>query len=849
MRKLKSLKLNRDFYWTGVLDPNLRVFDIIMNTEFGTTYNSYVLKGSEKTALFETAKAKFFDEYLETLKSITDINSVDYIIVSHTEPDHSGSIEKLLDINPNLKIVGTSAAISYLKEIVNKDFYSIAVKDEATLSLGNKTLKFMQLPNLHWPDTMYTYIEEDGILVTCDSFGAHYSHEGILRSTVTDEEGYMRAAKYYFDNIIGPFKNPFMTNALKKIDGLEINMICTGHGPVLDSHIDEIINIYKNWCGSENPNSRKTVVIPYVSAYGYTKEIAETVAEGIRGSGDVDVRLYDMVESDTNKVISEIAFADGILFGTPTILADALKPIWDLTTLMFPPVYKGKLASAFGSYGWSGEAVTNIIERLRQLKLKVLDSLKIRFKPDKNQLIEAFDFGYNFGCVLQSKPNPKKSARKTLVKCLVCGEIFSSELKICPVCGVDSKNFVEVNEEIVTFSRDTKEIFMILGSGTAAVNAAKAIRERNKMCSIVMITNEHGLPYNRPMLTKNMFAGFDNGQIAIYDEKWYEDNDIYIVSGKQIEKIDTEKREVYVASGEKFAYDKCIYALGGLSFVPSITGVEKNGVMTIRTAQDVSKLKKLLEENKKTAVIIGGGVLGIETAWELKKSKCEVTVIEAAPKLLYGKIDAAASDMLKNVIENEGIHVITGAKTEKIIGDNNAAGVLLEDGKEISGEIIIISCGMKPNIKVAENSGIETDRAVIVNSKMETNVRGIYACGDCASYNNVNCGLWPEASEMGKTAGINAVGDTADYMQEVPAVTLSAAGTAVYAYGDNGANKEKHYKTTEFKDETKQTIEKYYFIGNRIVGGTLLGNTEKMSKLTEGVKMQKSFGEFFNDIT
>ena len=171
---------------------------------------------------------------------------------------------------------------------------------------------------------------------------------------VTDHEGYMRATKYYFDCIIGPFK-PFMLKALDRIRDIDISMICTGHGPVLDEKIDFIMNTYREWCTVVNPNPRKTVIIPYVSAYGYTKSLAEKIAEGIRDSGDVDVRSYDLVEADQAVVLEELGFADGILFGTPTIVGEALKPIWDLTTSIFAGTHGGKLASAFGSYGWSGE--------------------------------------------------------------------------------------------------------------------------------------------------------------------------------------------------------------------------------------------------------------------------------------------------------------------------------------------------------------------------------------------------------------------------------------------------------------------------------------------------------------
>jgi len=407
---MEILELKKNLYWTGVLDANLRVFDIIMETEFGTSYNSYLLKTSEKTVLFETAKAKFLDGYLKALNKLVDIKDIDYIVVNHTEPDHAGSIEKLIEMNPNIKIIGSQVAIGFLKNIVNREFNGIIVKENETLSLGDKTLRFMSVPNLHWPDTMYTYIEEDKTLVTCDSFGSHYSFDGILLSKVTDNDGYLRALKYYFDCIIGPFKNPFMIKALDRIKDLEIDMICTGHGPVLDCRIDEIMEYYKKWSNVSNPNPRKTVIIPYVSAYGYTKELAEKIAEGIKASGDIDVRVYDMVEADKDKVLEELEFADGILFGTPTIVGEALKPIWDLTTSIFARTHGNKLASAFGSYGWSGEAVPHIIERLKQLRMKVVDEgFRVKFKPSDSELSDAYDYGYNFGFLLLNKENLNKN--------------------------------------------------------------------------------------------------------------------------------------------------------------------------------------------------------------------------------------------------------------------------------------------------------------------------------------------------------------------------------------------------------------------------------------------------------
>ena len=840
---MESLKLRENFYWTGIVDDNLRVFDIIMYTEFGTTYNSYVMKAGDKTVLFETAKAKFFDEYLEKLKELTDVTKIDYLVVSHTEPDHAGSVEKLLEINPGMKIIATGCAVNFLKEIVNGEFTAIVVKDNQEMKIGDKTLKFLVVPNLHWPDTMYTYIEEEQILVTCDSFGSHYGFHDILVSKVTDHEGYMRATKYYFDNIIGPFK-PYMKKALDRVRKLDVSMICTGHGPVLDTRIDFMLDTYEEWCTVVNPNPRKTVIIPYVSAYGYTKQLAETIAKGIEESGDIDVRCYDMVEVEQAKVLEELGFADGILFGSPTIVGEALKPIWDLTTSIFAGTHGGKLASAFGSYGWSGEAVPHLIERLKQLKMRVPDEgFRVKFKPGEDNLIDAYDYGYNFGCLLQNKENVKKTTgTRTLVKCLVCGEIFDSSLEICPVCGVGKENFVEVEVEENTYRNDTEDFYVILGSGAAGFYAASAIRERDKTGSIVMVSNEPYRPYNRPMLTKSLMADLTEEQIEIQNEKWFEEQNIRLVLGKEIEAIHTDTKEVVLEGGMKLTYTKLVYALGSESFIPPIPGHDKEGVAAIRRLEDTRKIEKMLP-NVKNVVVIGGGVLGLEAAWELKKAKCNVTVLELAPKLMARQLDDAAGDMLKLISENQGIQIHTGVQIEEIQGDSHVTGVKLGSGEVIPAELVIMSCGVRANTQLAKEAGIEIDRGVIVNEKMETNISDIYACGDCAQYNNINYAIWPQAVEQGKVAGASAAGDEAVYETVPAALSFHGMKTALFAAGDNGKNPNLIYKTVEFKDMGKKQYRKYYFLNNRLCGVILIGDVSRMAELTQALEKHSSYKE------
>ena len=844
---MRYLELKKDFYWVGALDKDLRVFDIIMETEFGTTYNSYLMKTKDKVVLFETVKVKFFDLYLEKIKELVDINKIDYVVVSHTEPDHAGSIAKLVELNPHIKVIGSQVAINFLRDITNLDFYSISVDDGYVMTIGDKTLRFLSVPNLHWPDTIYTYIEEDNILVTCDSFGSHYSLDDILLSKLTDNEGYMRATKYYFDNIIGPFKS-YMLEALDKIKDLKLEYICTGHGPVIDCRIDEIKETYKEWCTVVNPNTRKTVIIPYVSAYGYTKELAEEIEKGIKASGDIAVRMYDLVETDASVVLGELGFADGFLLGSPTIVGEALKPIWDLTTSIFAGTHGGKLASAFGSYGWSGEAVPHLLERLNQLQMDVVDGFNVKFKPGKNDLIDAYQYGYNFGMTLLNKTNRKNKNNEmkitSLVKCVVCGEVFDASLETCPVCGVGRQYFVPVYEEENNFTKDTDEKFVILGNGAAGISAAKAIRDRNKTCSIVMISNEAVLAYNRPMLTKSMIADFDAKELAIYDENWYVENNIYNMLGKEIVKIDKENKIIELEGNEKLKYDKCIYALGAEAFIPPIPGHKREGVIAIRRTSDISKINEMLT-TAKNAVVIGGGVLGLEAAWELCKAKCNVTVLELAPGLMSRQLDQKAGDFLGEIIADTGMDLKLNVKIDEIEGNEKVTGVRLGDGSVVPADLVIVSCGVRPNVKLATECSVDVSKSIVVNEKMETSVKDIYACGDCAEFEGINYSLWNQALEMGKVAGANATGDDLAYETISAGLTFNGMNTSLFALGDVGKDANKTYKTMELIDNDRKFYEKYYFVNNVLVGVILIGDTSKLVEMTTAIENNKTFKEIF----
>ena len=391
----KVLPVNESVKWVGVLDPGLVTFDVVMETKYGTTYNSYFID-ADKKAIIETTKATFKDTYLDKIKQVTDFEDIEYIILNHTEPDHSGNLTYLLDLALNATVVGSRSAINFLKHMVDKDFKSMVVKNGDTIDLGNKTLKFIQAPFLHWPDTMYTYLVEDKMLFTCDSFGCHYCDERMFDDLVDDFDD---SFKYYFDVILKPFSN-YMLEAIDKISDLGIDVICPGHGPILRSNWQKYVE-WSREISAETESSHKDskVFIAYVSAYGNTKKIAEKIAEGIKMAGDIEVELMDIEHVNIEELEDKVYKSSAFIIGSPTINQNILLPIYKLLAIINPIRNKGKLAGAFGSYGWSGEAVKIIQDNLKNLKLKIYDEdgLKVNFIPYDKSDEQAVEYGMGFG--------------------------------------------------------------------------------------------------------------------------------------------------------------------------------------------------------------------------------------------------------------------------------------------------------------------------------------------------------------------------------------------------------------------------------------------------------------------
>jgi len=394
MQKVDPIKITNGVHWVGALDPDLRVFDVIMETRWGTTYNSYIVEGSQKRALIEGVKDVFGTSHLATIREVIDPTSIDYIVINHAEPDHSGSLSDLLTHAVNATVLCSRPAATFLKDIVDNEFPCQVVRDGDSVDLGDKSLRFISAPFLHWPDSMFTYLPEDRILFPGDVFGCHFCDPRVFNDLVTTDLA--PAQEYYFEMIMSPFA-PYMIDAVEKIRNLPVDIICPGHGPVLRQNPWETVSRFEDWARAcLYDNDPKKVFVGYVSAYGNTGRIAEVLAEEIRNAG-LDVTLMEISENRLSDVVAQIDRSDALLLGSPTINRDALKPVWDVLTSLSAPKNKAKPAGAFGSYGWSGEAVGMINDRLNSLGLRVVEpGVRIKLVPDASALAQAAEYGQLF---------------------------------------------------------------------------------------------------------------------------------------------------------------------------------------------------------------------------------------------------------------------------------------------------------------------------------------------------------------------------------------------------------------------------------------------------------------------
>ena len=364
-------KIKENILYAGMNDEDRLIFDELIPLDKGTSYNSYIVIGSEKTAVIDTMYPKFTKEYIKSFDE-NGITKVDYIIANHGEQDHSGSIPALLEKFPNAVVVTNAVCAKNLQEMLLVPAEKIKiVSNNEELSLGNKTLQFMIAPGVHWPDTMFTYIKEDNIICTCDFLGAHYIFDDVFAVPCDDLE---KSAKKYFAEIMMPFS--FVCRRyVKQIRDLNVEMVLPSHGPV-HKNPDYILNLYEDWAGEKGKN---LVLLPYVSMYNSTEEMIDYLAKKLNEKGIPSVK-YDMVDGNLGDLA--IALVDGttIVLGTSMVLAGPHPAAFNTVYLASILRPKAKIASFIGSYGWGGDLFGKMADMLAPLKLDVIEPILVKGK-------------------------------------------------------------------------------------------------------------------------------------------------------------------------------------------------------------------------------------------------------------------------------------------------------------------------------------------------------------------------------------------------------------------------------------------------------------------------------------
>ncbi|MDA2491475.1 MULTISPECIES: NAD(P)/FAD-dependent oxidoreductase [Bacillus cereus group] len=356
--------------------------------------------------------------------------------------------------------------------------------------------------------------------------------------------------------------------------------------------------------------------------------------------------------------------------------------------------------------------------------------------------------------------------------------------------------------------------FVIIGSGVAAVNAAKTIREYDKGSNIFIFGEEPSLPYKRIKLSKDLYSDLHSEKVLIKKKKWYQDNHISVFINTKVVKINTDEQFIVTSNEAVFSYHKLLICTGANNRRLQINGINKKNIFTIRDMKEADELKGHLED-KESVVTIGGGVQGLETAWSILKAGKKVSIVEVAPLLMRRQLDTKSSLLLKRRIEKEGVKVYLNTSIDSILGKESVTGIKMNDNSQINCDSIVYSIGVTPNTKLVHDTAIKLNRGIVVDEEMRTNIDSVYAAGDVAEVNNEIEGLWGTALEQGRVAGSNMVSKTAIYKKEIPTTIFNAFNVSLFSIG---VVNEEQCDTTIVEEDGKEKYTRLFIKDNKIVG-------------------------------
>jgi flavorubredoxin len=380
-------ELAPDVFSVGVKHWNRRVFDNVFILPYGTSYNAYLVKGKQKTALIDTTLAGFESELLDNIRQVEDPAKIDYVVMNHAEGDHAGGIPKLLEVAHGSTLVTSIKGKEFAEAFYLVDPSRIrTVKDMDQIDLSGKILTFVDAPWLHWPETMFTYLEPDRILFPCDFFGAHFASSKLY----ADEVGELPLeSKRYYTIIMAPYGQAAAAkNAVEKVGDLNVKMIAPSHGPI-HRYPEQIIESYRRWA---NRQTVPKVVAAYGTMYGNTEALTKEVVKGIVSEG-VEASVYDLSISDSSYVVGDALDAAGIVVGTPTMDGVPFPPVTMFVELVKLTRMRNKISGIVGDFGWSGGAVTQVRKQLESIDFQIVGTVEVRGKPKSDELSKARELG------------------------------------------------------------------------------------------------------------------------------------------------------------------------------------------------------------------------------------------------------------------------------------------------------------------------------------------------------------------------------------------------------------------------------------------------------------------------
>ncbi|KNF09510.1 nitrite reductase NasD [Gottschalkia purinilytica] len=379
-----------------------------------------------------------------------------------------------------------------------------------------------------------------------------------------------------------------------------------------------------------------------------------------------------------------------------------------------------------------------------------------------------------------------------------------------------------------------KEKVIIIGSGIASISAIKAIREINKNIDIDLINEEKFYPYSRIKLSKRLLGELEEDKLLLQKKEWYDSNNINIYKNTKVISIDTVKNEVKLSNGMIISYTKLLLANGAHNFTPPISGINKKGVFTLRTLEDSIEINEFTKNNN-SVLIIGGGILGLETAWTLSQFNKKVILSEIFPRLMPRQLDENASQILTNSVKSHGIEILFNTQIKEILGDDKVSGFTTQENKNIDCDMVIYSAGIRSNIDIVNNTNIKTNKGIIVDENMRTNVENIYAAGDVAEFDGYTYGLWNVAIEQGKTAGYNIIGKDIKYTPPIPATLLNAFNLSIFSMGVVDENKATNVLVEKLNNGNYQKV----LINNgKVIGAIVINDMKKSSILKIAIEKE-----------